>query len=63
MRSIRVGVYSIRRAWTGLMDAARRAGIHPARVAAAIRTATEMTRTAGSISLISYNCDWMYLTQ
>ena len=54
---------STRSACTGLMEAARRAGIQPATAAASPSTPTAPASTKPSTDLISYSCELTYFTQ
>jgi hypothetical protein len=49
--------YSTRKAWTGLMEAARRAGMIPAMQAARASTPMAPAITVVSMLVISYSCD------
>lgn len=52
-RALKVCLHSTRNACTGLIEAARRAGIHPATVAASVNTTTAPASTQPSTDLIS----------
>ena len=50
-------LHSVLKACAGCIEAARTAGINPARPAATIKVDTATAKTPVSIALISYSCD------